>query len=243
MGADLNLVHPWPVRDIPLNVCLSLEEMKLLDNHAMSTYKLPIELMMENAGFHLASIAAMLAPNPSTILIGCGSGNNGGGGLVAARRLSAWGYDVYLDLPSHKLAELPAKQLTRAEAFGINKEMPNAPVLAIDAYFGFSQRLPFEGNFASAIQQMNSLDCTVLSLDIPTGIPENSNEPNGPYISAQVICTLAAPKKLLYSSLIDARIFIVDLGIPRQAYRDLDLIFSNGFGKGAIWEMVRQEAD
>ncbi len=77
---------------------LSLESFKKMDYLAVEKYDLPIELMMENAGLQLARLIALKATKNSKITIGVGNGNNGGGGLVAARRLAAWGYDVYLDL-------------------------------------------------------------------------------------------------------------------------------------------------
>ena len=73
---------------------LSLAAFKEMDYLAVEKYNLPIELMMENAGLQLANIVANSASKSSFILIGAGNGNNGGGDLVAARRLAAWGYKV-----------------------------------------------------------------------------------------------------------------------------------------------------
>ena len=70
-----------------------------MDYLAVNEYLLPIELLMENAGLHLARLVTHILPTPGKVLIGVGPGNNGGGGLVAARRLAAWGYKVDLDLP------------------------------------------------------------------------------------------------------------------------------------------------
>jgi NAD(P)H-hydrate repair Nnr-like enzyme with NAD(P)H-hydrate epimerase domain len=50
---------------------LEIEDFRQLDYEAIKKYNIPVELMMENAGLHLA-----------------GKGNNGGGGLTAARRLA-----------------------------------------------------------------------------------------------------------------------------------------------------------
>ncbi|MFT6796061.1 MAG: NAD(P)H-hydrate epimerase [Maribacter sp.] len=77
---------------------LSLETFKKMDYYAVEKYGLSIELMMENAGLQLARLIALKASKECKITVGVGNGNNGGGGLVAARRLAAWGYDVYLDL-------------------------------------------------------------------------------------------------------------------------------------------------
>jgi NAD(P)H-hydrate epimerase len=68
-----------------------------MDYYTLEKYDLSIELMIEYAGLQLARLIALKATKTSKITIGVGNGNNGGGGLVAARRLAAWGYDVYLD--------------------------------------------------------------------------------------------------------------------------------------------------
>lgn len=235
---SVNLDHDWSVRKIKIDDCLSLTQMKDLDHHAIEKYHLPIELMMENAGYHLALLTNKIVSKSSAVMIGCGPGNNGGGGLVAARRLAGWGHTVYIDIPSGTLNDLPAKQLKRALAFGVKKDVASKPDVAIDAYFGFSQRLPIEGTYAGLISKMHDLNCPIISLDIPTGIAEIEEQQEGPFIKCQVICTLAAPKQLLFSKYIDARIFVVDLGIPNAAYTDLQLKQVSEFENGPIWEMV-----
>lgn len=87
---------------------LPIEKFREMDYLAVEKYHLPIELMMENAGLNLARLAASFLPEREEILIGIGTGNNGGGGLVAARRLAAWGYPVFLDIPDNDLKELAA---------------------------------------------------------------------------------------------------------------------------------------
>jgi NAD(P)H-hydrate repair Nnr-like enzyme with NAD(P)H-hydrate epimerase domain len=74
----------------PENRAMELSEFKAMDYIAVNDYNLPVELMMENAGLQLAKLVARSADKSQTILIGIGNGNNGGGGLVAARRLLAW---------------------------------------------------------------------------------------------------------------------------------------------------------
>lgn len=68
---------------------LPLEKFRQMDALAVEEYHLPIELMMENADLHLARLVTRILPDTGKVLMGIGTGNNGGGGLVAARRLSA----------------------------------------------------------------------------------------------------------------------------------------------------------
>ncbi len=113
-----------------------------MDALAIQNYALPIELMMENAGLQLALLVSSNASRENTIGIGAGPGNNGGGGLVAARRLAGWGYRVFIHIPDESLKPLPAIQYKRAISFGANPDPLVEPAIFADAYFGFSQRLP-----------------------------------------------------------------------------------------------------
>src|SRR3972149_2327383 len=98
---------------------LTIEKFRDMDYLSVEKYKIPIELMMENTGLQLSRLVVHLLTKPGNILIGVGTGNNGGGGLVAARRLAGWGYNVFLNIPNEVLHDLPKLQLERALAFGV----------------------------------------------------------------------------------------------------------------------------
>lgn len=199
---------------------LSLESFKEMDYLAVEKYALPIELMMENAGFHLARLIALKASKTTKILIGIGNGNNGGGGLVAARRLAAWGYTVYLDIPVEITKDLPREQLKRALLFGVKKEAVTNPEIWVDAYLGFSQRLPLGPVFLDRLNASNSSSAFRISLDIPMGI---SSDLSKPMFKANQVLTLAAPKDLLNELPLETDIRIADIGIPLPIYKQFDI--------------------
>ena len=96
--------------DYPKEKALELNDFRDMDYYAVNNYNLPITSMMENAGLQLANFIAQFADFDQKISFGIGNGNNGGGGLVAARRLAAWGYQVYFDVIAEITKELPAMQ-------------------------------------------------------------------------------------------------------------------------------------
>jgi NAD(P)H-hydrate epimerase len=206
--------------EYPENSALELNDFKAMDYFAVNHYHLPIELLMENAGLHLASFIARFAQKSQAIKIGIGKGNNGGGGLVAARRLLAWGYAVYLDLITDISKDLPQKQLKRALSFGAQTSSSASYDVWVDAYFGFSQRLPLPDTLLKRIEKANESDALRISLDIPTGFDGN---PHAPYFHCDKVLTMAAPKKLLYRLPDETEIFIADLGIPAEVYRKFDI--------------------
>ena len=112
----------------------------------MDDLGVPVELMMEHAGNNLARLCVDLTPTPDgAFRVITGSGNNGGGGIVAARRLKSWGHDVIIYLPRGEanLRPVPLEQLKRAKRTGVDlvDGLPEAsteqPCLVIDAYLGY----------------------------------------------------------------------------------------------------------
>lgn len=209
---------------------LSLEKFREMDYLAVEQYNLPIELMMENAGLQLARLVARSSAVGTTILIGAGNGNNGGGGLVAARRLAAWGYHVHLDLPAPITQDLPTTQLERALAFGVLQTLPKSPDVWLDAYLGFSQKLPLRDNFLQAVRRANASPAFRISLDIPTGVGGSAP---GDIFQANQVLTLAAYKEVLIDLPQRTEVFIGDLGIPQAVYEKFGVEAPN-FSSGQI---------
>ncbi len=210
---------------------LSIEKFRQMDYLATTQYELPIDLMMENAGLQLARLIAMKSTKREKILIGIGKGNNGGGGLVAARRLVSWGYRVYLDLPFKKLQPLVKTQLKRALNAGVKIQSIEQPDIFADAYLGFSQRLPLPNNIKQAIDKANQMKCPKISLDLPTGFDKNTSKT---IFKPDIILTLAAMKTELIPLLDSIQILIADISIPTQVYEHFSISQPEGFKKSGL---------
>lgn len=225
-----------PEIEYPKEKALTLQSFKDMDYYAVSNYNLPIELMMENAGYQLAQIIAKKANKSQSIKIGVGNGNNGGGGLVAARRLAAWGYQVYIDSFTEITKELPSIQLERALKFGASLDIISNPDIWVDAYLGFSQKLPLRESLEKRIIEANNSNAKKIALDIPTGYLGDTHTL---YFKADTIVTLAAPKKILYDLPLSTEIYIADLGIPRKVYNrfSIDIL---PFDQGGLLQLKRK---
>jgi NAD(P)H-hydrate epimerase len=210
---------------------LPLEKFREMDYLAVNAYGLPIELMMENAGLHLARIITHILPVPGKVLIGIGPGNNGGGGLVAARRLSAWGYKVVLDVPVKELRTLPKLQLARALAFGSDTDTGDKPDVFVDAYLGFSQRLPLSRAIQESIDRSLAYSCPKISLDIPTGFDKFSGEA---IFEPDMILTLGAMKSELIQLKGKTGLYLADLGLPAQVYKNFHMNYPQEFRIGGL---------
>ena len=85
---------------------LTAAEMREIDRATSEVYGLPSVVLMEHAGKAVATAAReLLPPEGRHVCIVCGSGNNGGDGLVAARWLLRWGFvpEVFLLCPREEI--------------------------------------------------------------------------------------------------------------------------------------------
>jgi NAD(P)H-hydrate epimerase len=121
-------------------------------------------------------------------------------------------YLVHLDLFTEITKELPAMQLERALKFGAQTTELERPDVWIDAYLGFSQRLPLGEDLLKVLNVANASNAVKISLDIPSGF---IGDKDSPYFKAEKILSLAAPKKILYD-LQNTEIYVADLGIPKK---------------------------
>ena len=72
---------------------IAKEQMVKVNQIMVEELGIPVEFMMEHAGINLTHYIVKHC-NSDYIIVVAGSGNNGGSGLVAARRLVNWGLDV-----------------------------------------------------------------------------------------------------------------------------------------------------
>lgn len=192
-----------------------------MDELAIKIYGLTIELMMENAGLQLARLVSQYATKQSIVYIGVGKGNNGGGGLVAARRLAGWGKQVFLDIPDRELKALPAKQLQRTLAAGAEiRSLSHADVF-VDAYFGFSQALPLPGAYQASIDKAMQDSAIRIALDLPSGFNKESGEL---LFQPDLILTMAAAKTELLTFGYGPILHIADISIPWQLYEHFGIL-------------------
>lgn len=221
-------------------ISLSSPQMRSVDNEAIKI-GLTVEKMMENAGRAVALVAKRMKGKNYLILVG--KGNNGGDGLVAARHLKNWGFNVSILLAEDKMSEINKDQL-RILKFanvpvykGKSKSLFDKPDVIIDSLIGYSLKGNPRENYASLINMANESGKKILSVDSPTGFDVDIGEPYDPCIRAHATITLALPKKGLVkrtSKKYVGRLFVGDIGIPQGVYKKLNIKTGNVFSKSEI---------
>lgn len=228
--------------DIPV---LTTPQMVEVDRLMIEEYQIELIQMMENAGRNLAELArrqlgGQVAGNSIAIL--CGAGNNGGGGLVAARHLHNWGANVSLKLASDpsRLKEIPAHQWRILMQMGLDskKELDLSKAdLIIDALIGYGLSGDPRQPVAGYIEKANKAGRPILALDAPSGLDTTSGIPGNPCIKAATTLTLALPKiGLLTREAKDyvGDLYLADISVPPELYQHLGIEVPNLFEKDTI---------
>lgn len=211
---------------------LSTDEMKSLEQRAAQKYGVSLEGMMQNAGeavFDVVMNEVIRNDWDAHVLVVSGKGNNGGDALVTARLLDEEGVKTSIFLPyrNEELSPMTLKEARKLEW----KDIPiirkmgeidfSACDLIIDALFGFSLSGDPHSKEAQIIEQINCSQTPVLSVDVPSGLDTHNGRAGDPAITANYTVTLGMPKKGLGKNYeIVGKLFIGDLGIPPQAYKD-----------------------
>ena len=232
---------------------VTTEQMREVDRLMIEEYGIVLLQMMENAGRSLARLAASLAAGTPKrgVLVLAGTGNNGGGGLVAARHLINMGSDVRILLSGTlgNLVDVPAHQASILHSMGVElleaKAMAQEPLqrafaeadLIIDALIGYSLAGAPRGQAASLIELANASGRPIVSLDVPSRIDAGSGRVYEPSIKATATMTLALPKTGLGGSDVRARLgdlYLADLSVPPALYRRLGLEVEPLFAEDAV---------
>ena len=182
--------------------------MRVVDTNAMALGVTELQLM-ESAGRALAD--PVISLNPGRVLILCGTGNNGGDGMVAARYLQR-GVDTrvcYLDTGrrspacEHNLAALRHAAVS-LNPFQCRDDLETmAPLfeqadVIVDALLGTGSRGTPKEPLATCIHMANASPAKIIAADIPT-----------PGMHADRICAFHRPKT--------EGATVVDIGIPLEA--------------------------
>jgi len=226
--------------DIP---ALTTKQMIEVDRLMSENYGIELIQMMENAGRNLAELTSRIL-NASllgrTACVLCGRGNNGGGGMVAARHLHNRGADVHIIRLAGELKDIPAKQWHILE----NMELRNEPYfdlaeadIILDALIGYGLQGDPRPEVAVWIEKINAAKKPVLALDAPSGLDTTSGALSRLTVRADATMTLALPKIGLMNE--SARPFIgglylADISVPPGLYRKMGLEVSNIFEQDSI---------
>ncbi len=222
-------------------IVMTRDQVRSFDQWAINTLGIPGMVLMENAGRSCAELinsdlAGVLAPKVS---IFCGTGNNGGDGLVIARHLLNSDFTITVTIcgDRQKIKGDAKTNLDILESLGqsVNQLDLNAPDIAncvndiaadadmvVDALFGTGLKGKLSGEYKDLIKSINTLDSPVLAVDIPSGLECDSGKPLGAAVKATCTVTFVALKEGFAASKgsvqYTGEIFIASIGVEPTDY-------------------------
>lgn len=216
---------------------MTRDEVRAFDSWAINTLAIPGVVLMENAGRSCAElIEEKLADttNPK-VCIFCGTGNNGGDGYVIARHMLNSGFSVTIVIVGdrNKIKGEAKVNLDVLESMGQMIEQMNltdgniaervktltaGADMIVDSLFGTGLSGQLRDEYNQLIKSLNSLNCPVLAVDIPSGLDCDTGQPHGIAIQADYTVTFVALKKGFTNeeaAQYTGEIYIASIGVVR----------------------------
>lgn len=215
---------------------LTAKQMGEVDRLTTERYGIPSLLLMENAGRSVVDELQRAVPDlmRKRLLVICGTGNNGGDGLVIARHLAARGGrpevwihgdparykgDALENWKMFKRLHLPCRVLQDGAARDVLLGPTPVPHVIVDALFGTGLSKPLGPDFSGIVDWINGVRerAFVVAVDLPSGVFADSAEVQGPAIKADLTVTFTALKTaLVFSPARDlaGRIVVAPIGSP-----------------------------
>ncbi len=241
-----------PLSSVP---SVTAAQMAEVDRAAVEDFGVTLLQMMEQAGSHLADVVRVELGGDlrdQRVVVAVGPGNNGGGGLVAARHLVNRGalVRVVLARPALRMSEAARHQLATLIAMGAHccvatydlgdhelEQVLADAAIVVDAVLGYRIQDAPTGEAERLIGFIVRSGRPVVSLDVPSGVDPDTGAAPGTAIKAEATLTLALPKPgLLRDGGLDraGRLYLADLGLPEALYTGIGIAVGRPFAAGRI---------
>ncbi|WP_407331988.1 NAD(P)H-hydrate dehydratase [Enterovibrio sp. 27052020O] len=161
--------------------------------------------LMARAGVGAFKVLCQRWPDARSILICCGSGNNGGDGYVVGQLAIEAGLNVTLwsACDPHKITGDALRAQHAFSAVGGNILTGDFPDktsdVIIDALFGTGLSRDVSGRYRDAITLINASSSPVLAIDIPSGLHADTGSVLGYAVNADITVTFVALKQGLFT--------------------------------------------
>ncbi len=216
---------------------ISSDEMRVVDENA-EWLGVPRSSLMENAGASVArAVYEWLGGLAGRkVVVFCGTGNNGGDGMVAARHMASMGAEVTVILigsPEKIRTEHARRNLNTVkrmretiklvnvrdvgELERLRGEVEEAEAI-VDAIFGTGIRGSVREPWRTAITMINSARGVRVAVDIPSGVDPDTGDVHDIAVEANVTVTFHRPKIGIPAARdYCGEVIVAPIGIPPEA--------------------------
>ncbi len=151
---------------------LTCTQLKTAEDNAVKNGIFSYAQLMKKAGEGAAKIIAdRFFVASKRVCVICGSGNNGGDGLVIASELKKLGANVSMLLPfGYPTTETASRFNEGARGIPVLHSFEGEFDIVIDALFGIGLNRLLSGDIAQLIEKINAYDCAKIAIDVPSGV-------------------------------------------------------------------------
>jgi len=212
----------------------TVAQMGNLDMSATEEFGISQDLLMENAGQAVYFVILKeFGVKNKKFAVFCGTGNNGGDGLVVARKIHSNGGEAKVFLlddeakfkgAAEKNFEIASKmpiEISKVSSIeSVKIAVLNSDAI-VDAIFGTGLIREVSGIYKDVIQLINESKKTVFSVDIPSGINGDTAEVMGIAVKANYTITFGLPKigNMLYPGYDHCgKLYVSHISFPPSLY-------------------------
>ena len=203
---------------------LTSRQVKELDTLAQERFGVSVTWLMESAG----TCVVRFCDQPAVVV--CGTGNNGGDGLVCARRLHERGLLAGVCCVDWTRLQGPAAEALeklRHAGVELSKELDFSDAsIVVDAIFGVGLSRRPEGRFGEWIEAINESKKRVIAVDVPSGLDADTGVAYAPCVRADLTVSFGLPKiglLLAEGPRMAGEVWVADIGVPQAAYAQLGI--------------------
>jgi NAD(P)H-hydrate epimerase len=213
------------------------EQMREADRYAIEKLGITGIYLMEKAAGHIVAAAMEHIPTGGSVVVFCGTGNNGGDGMGAAAYLLNKGIPVRVFLigDAENLTPDSLEMKNRLISSGGSLEPFSLSVdldalvstcsVVIDAIIGIGLSSKLKGEASNAVSLINSSQALVISADIPSGVHADTGAVLGDAVKADITVTfsMAKPGHFVEPGCIYCgEVRVRDIGIPHSVIEQID---------------------
>jgi ADP-dependent NAD(P)H-hydrate dehydratase / NAD(P)H-hydrate epimerase len=238
------------------------EEIQSIDKETIEHFGVPGSTLMECAGIvALKTIFRRFDGRGKHFFILCGTGNNGGDGLVIARHLHFIGApcttavigrieklsgDALLNYRALKNLSAPTIEIADESGLPLIEEALAHTDIVVDALFGTGLNSALRGLHAAVIGLISNSGRIIASIDIPSGINATTGHIMGVAVSAHLTVTMGLPKMglLLYPGASHVgELVVAHIGFPRELIEDEGIRTSLALPENLVSRLPRRPPD
>lgn len=215
-------------------------QMAAIDKQTIESLGMPSRVLMENAARAVCRTLVKYSElqRRHSVLVICGSGNNGGDGFCVARILHGWGFNVTIAHVgrSQTLKPDPEGNLNLAREYGVPvinvKEEGELEEFesklkscdwVVDALFGTGLSRQVVGIARKVLEMGEGYNKNCIAVDVPSGVDSDTGQMMGPVIPAKCTVTFGLPKigqLIMPGASLCGKLVVADIGFPKNMLED-----------------------